>query len=134
MSPQKQNSLYSIFPKIFSEHDNPDSCMKYGISCDDGWYQIIFDLCRSIQNLTDSQNAEQTIAEQVKEKFGGLRFYTKNSRTIDAHKIIIAAERKSFVTCEVCGETGVLHKQKDGALLKTVCQSHAKELNLLPFQ
>jgi len=40
--------------------------------------------------------------EQVKEKFGTLRFYTRNS-TKEIDKLIDKAEVRSEMTCEVCG-------------------------------
>lgn len=42
---------------------------------------------------------------QVKEKFGGLRFYT-SGLTPEQDAIITKAERMSEVTCEECGKPG----------------------------
>ena len=42
---------------------------------------------------------------QVKEKFGGLRFYVGAS-TPEMEKRIDQAEEESFQTCENCGEPG----------------------------
>lgn len=46
----------------------------------------------------------QTVVIQVKEKFGGLRFYVDHS-TIDYEKEIRKAENESFTVCEDCGST-----------------------------
>lgn len=58
---------------------------------------------------------------QVKEKFGGLRFYTgpANQKFYDA---IEEAERQSFQTCEDCGKPG---KVRGGGWLRTLCDEHA---------
>lgn len=43
--------------------------------------------------------------EQVKEKFGGLRFYM-NSRNQAIFTFVRTAEEESFHICEVCGQAG----------------------------
>lgn len=60
---------------------------------------------------------------QVKEKFGGLRFYI-NSGSDEIHKRIIEAERKSHEVCEKCGEPG---KSISGGWIVTLCEFHAEE-------
>ena len=49
---------------------------RWGIECEDGWYQLIHNLC---QKITDRYNEDNIpidiIVEQVKEKFATLRFY-----------------------------------------------------------
>ena len=58
-------------------------------------------------------------ASQVKEKFGGLRFYmTTGSREI--RDLIGKAEKLSFQTCEECGEPG---KGRSGRLITTLCDN-----------
>lgn len=57
---------------------------------------------------------------QVKEKFGGLRFYVDDASD-EVHAAIDRAERHSYRTCEVCGARGRL--MGDGAL-GTRCVAH----------
>jgi hypothetical protein len=61
--------------------------------------------------------------DQVKEKFGGLRYYTDsgNSR-IDG--FIRLAERLADVTCEECGKHG---KERPGGWIRTLCDSCAEK-------
>lgn len=60
---------------------------------------------------------------QVKEKFGGLRFYIgTGSAAISAR--IDAAEEESFKTCEDCGEPGTLHTERNW--LRTLCSACAE--------
>lgn len=61
--------------------------------------------------------------DQVKEKFGTLRFYS--GVTDDIQKYIYLAERLSEVTCEVCGKPGEL--QSPRGWYSTVCKDHKKE-------
>lgn len=61
--------------------------------------------------------------EQVKEKFGSLRFYVANS-TPEIDNYIAFAEAMSTVTCEECGAPG--ERRNDG-WIKTLCDKHHKE-------
>ena len=63
------------------------------------------------------------VAVQVKEKFGGLRFYI--DRGTDKHyDYITFAESMSYRTCEMCGAPG--KRYTDGWHM-TLCETHAKE-------
>ena len=83
---------------------------------DAGWANIIERLVLDLFAL--GWNGEVV---QVKEKFGGLRFYINNGS--DAiYDRIEAAENESLKVCEVCGASGVL---RGGGWLKTLCDEHA---------
>lgn len=69
---------------------------------EDGWMQLLKDL---IQDLIQLGWNRQIC--QVKEKFGGLRFYI-NEGTDQMHDRIREAEDLSLRTCEVTGEPGEL--------------------------
>ena len=76
--------------------------MCWGFECGDGWFGIIDDLCEKIQNHVDKTGIHQVEAVQVKEKWGGLRFYI-NCGDDYIHNLINNAENESFKTCEICG-------------------------------
>jgi hypothetical protein len=60
----------------------------------------------------------------VKEKFGGLRFYiTQNNKILS--KLISEAGAESYKTCEMCGEPGKLY---GGYWIKTLCAKCALDL------
>jgi hypothetical protein len=63
------------------------------------------------------------VASQVKEKFGGLRFYV-NGATEKHYNYITFAESMSYRTCEVCGAPG---KTYTDGWHTTLCETHAKE-------
>jgi hypothetical protein len=66
--------------------------------------------------------SRQVTVDQVKEKFGTLRFYyTGGDEYISG--ITSMAEAMSGVTCEVCGNVGELN---GGGWLRTRCDTHAK--------
>lgn len=84
MDKDKEKELLTTFNDIFRDYFEKDirqSCMSWGIACGNGWYGIIYQLCSDITKLTKDKDIE-VIADQVKEKFGGLRFYyhTKGKR------------------------------------------------------
>lgn len=62
------------------------------------------------------------IAIQVKEKYGGLRFYV-NRATVEHYNYIAFAGRMSYHTCEECGAPGKLYI--DG-WHRTLCNIHAE--------
>jgi hypothetical protein len=86
--------------------------------CGDGWYPLIKDL---ISDLIELGWDKQTC--QVKEKFGGLRFYI-NGASEEIYKRIRIAEDLSYETCETCGEKGEL---RSIGWYKTLCNKHHEE-------
>lgn len=73
--------------------------MSYGIEAADGWYDLIHALCEKIMALDPPEGFK---ADQVKEKFGGLRFYYSHG-TKEIGKLVGEAEAESYKTCETCG-------------------------------
>lgn len=61
-------------------------------------------------------------AYQVKEKFGGLRFYCDGDGRPDVQAAIFMAEAMSDRTCEVCGTTENV-TQNDGGWITTRCET-----------
>lgn len=93
--------------------------------CDDGWLQLIHDLIEEL--IACGWDKKVT---QIKEKFGGLRFYI-GSGTQEIYDIISKYEDLSNITCEVCGEKGELRDDcgwRGGRWYKTMCDKHYQEL------
>ena len=82
-----------------------------------GWYGIIK---RLIVDLIELEWDKQIC--QVKEKFGGLRFYI-NSGSEEIWQRIHLAEAASYITCEKCGELGQI--RGDG-WISTLCEKHSE--------
>jgi hypothetical protein len=102
--------------------------MCWGFECGDGWFQILNQLMGNIQHHIDwkNQNGEvvpQVTLDQVKEKFGTLRFYyTGGDDYISG--LVTMAESMSGITCETCGKPGT---RTGGGWIKTVCVEHGGE-------
>jgi len=126
MKQELQDKLFKKYPKIFAQKDLPmdQTSMCWGVTTGDGWYNIIDTLCQCIQthvkrNIKKDQNVEQqVIATQVKEKFGGLRFYYNGGNDI-IEGLVWMAETLSNRTCEECGNPGTQYKT---GWIRTLCK------------
>lgn len=129
MKKSLQNKLYKKYPKLFVQKDLPptESCLYFGIETDDGWYDLIDNLCKCIQSYIDMNpylNIPQVEIAQLKEKYGGLRYYVDNSNEYISGMISFA-EYISYETCEVCGKKGCLCSKT--GWMKTLCKDHMKK-------
>lgn len=81
-----------------------------------GWWPILLKLDQDIAKLAPDYQVLQ-----VKEKFGGLRYYIGGvpaDVSDSVYALIDAAERESYQTCEECGEPG---HERGGGWIKTLC-------------
>jgi hypothetical protein len=135
MRDELDNALCVKYPKIFAQRNMAmtETCMCWGFCCGDGWYEILDSLCGHIQSHIDWQNknhekhpvVEQVVAVQVKEKFGGLRFYYDGGdETIRG--MVRMAESWAANTCETCGDKG--KHRVDGGWHYVSCDAHARKV------
>lgn len=83
----------------------------------DGWVPLLDKLCEELFKLGWNGHLAQ-----MKEKFGGLRFYADKlpkDKLEEARAAIHAAEKASYITCEDCGAPGSLRKQRPW--IRTMC-------------
>lgn len=91
----------------------------FGIECDDGWDELIYNLCKDLNDMGFKGRVHQ-----IKEKFGGLRFYISDgSNQVFAR--IDMAEEDSIKTCEICGKPGKVRDLRGWR--KCVCEEHKGE-------
>jgi len=133
MNRELDKKLCADYPKMFVNRNKSiqESCMSWGFECGDGWYDLINQLCSSIQRYIDQNqhlNIPQVTVEQVKEKYGTLRFYTHGGDQL-TDGMIWFAENLSSKTCEVCGNKGELIN--DSGWYVTLCKEHQKERNII---
>lgn len=71
--------LFDKYPELFKhKKDLQQSLMGFGFECDDGWFPIIYFMCEFLHRryqYWSKETQENFYVVQVKEKFGGLRFY-----------------------------------------------------------
>lgn len=120
MNAELDEKLCKKYPSIFKDrHGDPKyTSMCWGFDCDDGWYNIIDDLCKKLLKVSP-----EVYAVQVKQKLGRLCFYVRNC-TKEGYRDIEKTTKISRETCEICGKTGLTIK-KDG-YLKTLCEECRK--------
>ena len=93
-----------------------------------GWQEILAALHRQLTDLLGDYEILQ-----IKEKFGGLRYYFRVPEGTDentrraAYVFEEEAEAKSFTICEVCGKPGTCTTTPGGFWLKTLCDLHRGE-------
>lgn len=126
--------MHEKYPKMFSQPYG-------GFAVGEGWWPILRSLCSNIQGHINHVNdymkhnrekfkyaemyqpVEQVVVEQIKEKFGGLRFYyTGGDSYIDG--LVDMAESWASHTCEECGAPG---KSRSGGWIRTLCDVHEAE-------
>lgn len=109
------------FPKMFSQPYG-------GFAVGAGWWPILETLCSNIQQHLNWANREsevvpQVVVEQVKEKFGGLRFYYEGGDE-QIHGMVRMAEAWAGTACEDCGAPGTLG---GNGWIRTLCPTHRAE-------
>lgn len=143
------------FPSIFADRNKPMTvtCMCWGFDVGPGWHPLLLDLCIKISAICRMSGAV-VVADQVKEKYGTLRFYYHvslgNSRTSSFFKrvfglfrktpylqkdriviiddiirdVVNQAESASAATCEVCGQYGQVRSVC--GWYSSLCEQHAE--------
>jgi hypothetical protein len=143
MDQELQNQLFEKYPELFSNKNLgiKNSCMAWGIECNNGWYEIISSVCWMIKqhednDLWQTKFKQKTDPEyksgyfpvkfdQVKEKYGGLRIYFSGGDEY-IEGLVSMAEAISYQTCEVCGNKGECNKS---GWFTTLCPTHRESLN-----
>lgn len=144
MNAENTRHLLDTYPILYRDHTAPLalSLMAFGFEHGDGWFDLIDKLSVKIEMLNNEPACPYyTIAVQVKEKFGELRFYvalkrkngdepTDDKRGAERvwgdiiYDIIDRTEANSARVCEDCGAHG---KRRTGGWIRTLCDAcHAK--------
>lgn len=143
MNEANTQKLYADFPRLYRNATDPQSTMKYGFCCNDGWFELIYKLSANVETEAhrlglhpDSDGWPCVL--QVKEKFGTLAFYcqTGDEARLEAkavgemlsfrpvpniqsiRAIIREAEEESASICEDCGSPA---EMRDEEWLRVTC-------------
>ncbi len=129
------NRMKEKYPEMFSQPYG-------GFAVGTGWWPIIESLCANIQNHINWKNetrerllkdnpynhkipeaVPQVVVAQIKEKFGGLRFYYDGGDD-QVHGMVRMAEAWADRSCEECGKPG---ERYSGGWIRTLCEEHEAE-------
>ena len=128
MKQELDERLFKRFSFLHPELPVTQNLMCFGFNCGDGWFDILWKLCEGIERLAKRETGPEEygkfLVTQVKEKYGGLRFYV-NWATDKMYDLIDQAEAKSLYVCEKCGKKGTLRNRSGWYV--TLCKKHHKE-------
>lgn len=116
--------MLETYPEWFEglKQSPSESCLSWGFEIGEGWHPLIEKLCADIKSVLKEDDMFRV--EQVKEKFGTLRFYYSGSTNTDVRELVWEAEEKTGKICEVCGKAG---KTRGKGWLTTLCKQHFQE-------
>lgn len=98
MTFDNQCNLRTLFPSMNTAR----------IECGDGWLDLLMDLGVALA----STPGKIPRAFVIKQKFGGLRFYTDSNDSYEQNRIIFEFEERSYRICELCSLDAILTFRK----------------------
>lgn len=113
------DALPTTYPRVFSTGPLP-----WGFEHSDGWCALIETLCARLNSILQEEPSALIEVKQVKEKFGGLRFYYELHGASDEladnirQAVGIAAQASAHI-CERCGRPGSV--ETNVGWLSTLC-------------
>lgn len=119
-----EKDILEKYPKIFKDRSKPmtETCMCWGLEVADAWLPIIDDLCDAMTNCTytvyNSQfdaaiEFPQVVAEQVKSKYGQLRFYFRLEYKQENVPDSIQAEHHKYIDGMIAYAENKIYKLKN---------------------
>lgn len=119
----------------------------FGIDTGDGWYQLLYDMCKEIAEVLETaEKPVHIVVDQIKEKYGTLRFYyhfegeepgiqafdfiglgsmrimpERDDVNQKISEIVQKYEDKSGEVCETCGCEGT--ERTDLRWIQTLCDT-----------
>jgi len=142
MNEENNKYLNEKYSDIIRKFKYKGNIMPFWFECGDGWFTLVDELCGDIKNAVENEKksldykkergesvtdqdyeAIQVTISQVKEKFGGLRFYVYGGNDY-IRGMINFAENLSYKICEDCGNKGKLSQK---GWWRTLCDPCRKE-------
>jgi hypothetical protein len=120
MRKELEQRFANRWPKWFDLDGDPhETCMSRGFEHGDGWFDLVWRLCKQIEGVVEEGKPFKVT--QVKEKFGELRFYIDGGNEAVFELIEIATEASRHI-CVVCGQPG---RRRDDGWVRTKCDELA---------
>lgn len=89
MKNELEENLYKNFPLLYSEHKLPMShtCMCWGFSCGDGWYDLIYNLSSKLEPLIKKQMNDVKFEDKTCFCGCNLSQHTKSAKGLECRSI-----------------------------------------------
>jgi len=72
-------------------------------SVQDGWYGLVHELCSDIEATLGREDCTRATVEQIKEKFGGLRFYIAFGGRQELHVDVSSPNERAHLVLDASG-------------------------------
>ena len=137
-----ENQYEEFAKKMETEYPRMFSGLYGGFAVGEGWWPLLEKLCGTIQRHIDWANdtrkallianpynhkipdeCPQVVVEQIKEKFGTLRFYYQGGDDYISGAVSLAESLTGHL-CEECGGFG---KVRHGGWIRVLCDQHEAE-------
>jgi len=123
MNQDNTQKLYTDFDHLFRDRhkSKQESSMCWGFQCGDGWFPLVYEIAQMITDYVKLYPEADCATFQVKEKFGGLRFYI-NGGDETLRRAIMNMCQKSLAICELCSAPATSRQSHTGAV-RTLCDA-----------
>lgn len=98
MRSELDSLLCTLHPAIFANRQDGRSLIGHGIDGCDCWFDLLDSLCTDLQAATRDGDP-QVVVEQIKSKFGELRFYCSGPLSERQERMIAHAVARSRDVC-----------------------------------
>ncbi len=115
-----ESEMYDKYPKTLK-------CLSY-FEINEGWKGLVEEITSKIETINNKYSPSSYVrAAQVKQKFGGLRYYISIEDVEEqdvryVYDMIAEAEKRSFTICEYCGSPA--NTSRDRPYVETLCDEH----------
>lgn len=120
MKNELDERLCAKYPSLYRDRhgDKMKTLMCWGFCCGDGWYALL-----DVTSELLATHNPAIAADQIKEKFGSLRFY---HHPVTDYSIAVenAVELLSTRICEICGAPAIRHAEE--GWISTLCEMHSE--------
>lgn len=130
MKKELDELICKAFPNLYKDRRGnvQETCMVWGFP-EDGWFSLIYECSDTIEKeLLKIPEGTRPCAQQVKEKFGTLRFYMSFENDV-IEKAIERAEERSAKECEKCGAEAILRGDFWVITLCDKCDEESSSVN-----
>jgi len=115
-----ESEMYDKYPKTLKG-------LSY-FEINEGWKGLVEEITSKIETINNKYSPSSYVrAAQVKQKFGGLRYYISIEDVEEqdvryVYDMIAEAEKRSFTICEYCGSPA--NTSRDRFYGATLCDEH----------